>query len=223
MNNDFFNKFIEHGGGQGIEFFILVDQGNKLFCGLLLVLVSGDGLSQFFHFSGKFVLFIGVPSVKSGKARLRQFAENFILINLTKQFFQLFRAFFSFCQLFLFLRDATGLLENLCFLYRLDKFSLVILGIRRNGAERIGNQGQHYVGIDAVLGGTERTDGDLAVLGASILWDAFAVVGAVNVHFAAAVDTIHQTGKGMRLAPTVWVAPDIRPDALHRSMMASWV
>ena len=52
MDNDFLHKFIEHGGGQRIEVFILVDQSNKPFCGLLLVFVTGNNLLQFFNLAG---------------------------------------------------------------------------------------------------------------------------------------------------------------------------
>ena len=82
MNNDFLHKFIEHGGGQGIETLVFVDQDNKLFCGLLLALIAGNGLFQFFDFTGKLVLLIGIPCVKGGKTRFRQFTKNLILIDL---------------------------------------------------------------------------------------------------------------------------------------------
>ena len=80
------------------------------------------------------------------------------------------------------------------FIYRLDKFGPVILRIRRDGAERIGNQGHDHIGVDAVLSGAERPNRNFTVLGTGILRNALAVVGAVDVHFAAAVGAIHQSG-----------------------------
>ena len=60
-----------------------------------------------------------------------------------------------------------------------------------------------------------RSNGNFAVPGAGILWNALAVVGTMDVHLAAAVGAVHQAGKGVRFAPAVRVAPDITPDALH--------
>ena len=54
-------------------------RGNEFFYGLLFVLVTGNGMFQFFNFAGKFVLLVGVPRVKRSEARFRQLAEDFIL------------------------------------------------------------------------------------------------------------------------------------------------
>ena len=43
-----------------------------------------------------------------------------------------------------------------------------------------------------------------------------AVVGAVNIHLAAAVSAVEQTCEGSRFAPTVRVASDIPSDFLHK-------
>ena len=66
-----------------------------------------------------------------------------------------------------------------------------------------------------MLGGAERSNRDFAVLGASVLMDALAVVGAVDIHFPAAVGAIHQPGQWCGLAPAVRVSLDIPSDALY--------
>ena len=45
--------------------------------------------------------------------------------------------------------------------------------------------------------------------------DSLAVVGAVDVHLAAAIGTIHEAGQGVDFSEAVRVAPDIPPDSLH--------
>lgn len=66
---------------------------------------------------------------------------------------------------------------------------------------------------DAVL--TGAPDRNFTVLGTGILRDTFAIVGAVNVHFASAVGAVHQAGKRVRFAPAVRVATHVSPDTLH--------
>ena len=66
-----------------------------------------------------------------------------------------------------------------------------------------------------MLGRTERPNRNFAVLRAGILRDAPAVIGAVNIHFAAAVGAVHQAGQRVGLAPAVRVAPHVAPDALY--------
>ena len=84
-----------------------------------------------------------------------------------------------------------GLLGGLCFLNSADKFGPVILGILRDSPKHIGNQGQHNLGFDSVLGGAERTDRVLPILAAGVLWNPLAVIGAVDVHLATAVGAVH--------------------------------
>ena len=46
--------------------------------------------------------------------------------------------------------------------------------------------------------------------------NALAVVGAMDVHLAAAVRTVHQARKGSDFAPAVRIAAYISPDFLHK-------
>lgn len=48
-----------------------------------------------------------------------------------------------------------------------------------------------------------------------MLRDTLATVGAVNVHLAAAVGAVHETGQRMDLTPSVGIAPDIAANTLH--------
>ena len=52
-------------------------------------------------------------------------------------------------------------------------------------------------------------------MGASVLMDTLAIVGAVDVHFPATVGAIHQPCQRCGLAPAVRVSLDIPPDALY--------
>ncbi|MGI6283748.1 hypothetical protein, partial [Caproicibacterium lactatifermentans] len=52
--------------------------------------------------------------------------------------------------------------------------------------ERIGNEGCHNLGVNAVLGGAARTNGGFAVRSASVLRNMLTIAGAVDVHFTAA-------------------------------------
>src|SRR5699024_10799728 len=55
----------------------------------------------------------------------------------------------------------------------------------------------------------------LPILAASVLRDALTVVGTVNIHLAAAIGAVHQTGQGMGLPKAVRVASGVSPDTLH--------
>ena len=46
--------------------------------------------------------------------------------------------------------------------------------------------------------------------------NALAVVGAVDIHLAAAIGAIEQACEWCRLAPAVWVASDLAADFLHK-------
>ncbi len=48
------------------------------------------------------------------------------------------------------------------------------------------------------------------------MWNALAVVGAVDIHLAAAIGTIKQACEGSCFAPAVRVASDIPTDFLHK-------
>ena len=43
-----------------------------------------------------------------------------------------------------------------------------------------------------------------------------AIVGAVDIHLAAAIGTIEQACEGSRFAPAVWITPYIAADFLHQ-------
>ena len=113
------------------------------------------------------------------------------------------------------LRLIGGLLGGLRFLDGADKLGPVIFRILRDGPEHIGNQGQNSFGLDTVLCRAKGADRVFPILAASVLRDALAIVGAVNIHLASAVGAVHQAGQGMGLAPAVRVTPDICPDTLH--------
>ena len=66
-----------------------------------------------------------------------------------------------------------------------------------------------------MLGGAERSNGDFAILGASVLMDTLAIVGAVDVHFPATVGAIHQPCQRCGLAPAVRVSLDVPPNTLY--------
>ena len=66
-----------------------------------------------------------------------------------------------------------------------------------------------------MLRGAKRSDGVFSVLAASVLRNALAVIGAMNIHLAAAVGAVHQTSQRVCLAPAVRVTFHICPDALH--------
>ena len=108
-----------------------------------------------------------------------------------------------------------GLLGGLRFLDGADKLSPVILEYSAMARSISVIRVRTASAPDAVLCAAERPAWDFGVLTASKLRVAFSVVGAVNIHLAAAVGTVHQAGQGMGLAPAVRVAPDICPDALH--------
>ena len=117
------------------------------------------------------------------------------------------------CPLF---PDLCRLLAGLCFLYHSDKLGSVMLCIFGNGFEHFGNKGQYHIFIDTVLCRAELSNWDFAVLGAGILRNTLAVVGAVDIHLAAAVGTIKQACEGSCFAPAVRVASDIPTDFLHK-------
>ena len=108
-----------------------------------------------------------------------------------------------------------GLLGGLCFLYGTDKLGPVILGIFHNSPKHIGNQGQHNLGFDSVLGGVERANRVLPILAAGVLWNPLAIVGAVDIHLATAVSAVHQACQRMGLPEAVRVASGVAPDTLH--------
>ena len=107
------------------------------------------------------------------------------------------------------------LLCGLRVLNGLNKLGAVVLGVVRNRPEGIGNQRKNRFGADSVLCGAERSNGIFPVLAASVLRNTLAVIGAVDIHLAAAVGAVHQAGQRVRLAPAVRVAFHICPDALH--------
>ena len=96
-----------------------------------------------------------------------------------------------------------------------DKLDSVMLGILGNSFEHFGNKGQNHIFIDTVLCRAELSNWDFAVLGAGILRDTLAVVGAMDIHFTAAIGTIKQASEWSCFAPAVRVASDIPTDFLH--------
>ena len=66
-----------------------------------------------------------------------------------------------------------------------------------------------------MLGGTKHSNGGLAVLPTGILRNAFAVVGAVDIHLAATIGAIEQASQRRGLAVTVRVASGISPNTLY--------
>ena len=146
---------------------------------------------------------------------IRQPAQCVILINFTHKTFQFPGPFLRRCQPPLFLFDVAVLLAGLGLLHFSDKRRPVRFGKIGNRLEHPGNQVKYDFFIDAVLGGAERSNGDFAVLSASVLMDTLAVVGAVDIHFPPAISTIHQPCQRCGLAPAVRVSLDISPDTLH--------
>ena len=71
-----------------------------------------------------------------------------------------------------------------------------MLCIFGNGFEHFGNKGQYHIFIDTVLCRAELSNWDFAVLGTGILRNTLAVVGAVDIHLAAAIGTIKQAREG---------------------------
>ena len=59
-----------------------------------------------------------------------------------------------------------------------------------NCFQKLGNQLKNHRFIDTVLGLAQYAHWDFAVLGTSVLGNSFAVVGAVNIHLAAAIGTV---------------------------------
>ena len=108
------------------------------------------------------------------------------------------------------------MLTGLSFLHHSDKLGAVELCILGNGFEHIGDKGQYHIFIDTVLCLAERTARNLRVAGTGILRNALAVVGAMDVHLAAAVRAVHQARKGSDFAPAVRIAADVSPDFLHK-------
>ena len=96
-----------------------------------------------------------------------------------------------------------------------DERRLVRFGIVGNDLEHPRNQIKRDTLINVVLGGAKHSNGGLAVLPTGILRNALAVVGAVDVHLAAAVGTVEQVGQRRSLTVAVWVAPEIAPDTSY--------
>ena len=66
-----------------------------------------------------------------------------------------------------------------------------------------------------MLGGAERSNGDFAVLGASVLRGTLAVVGTVDIHLAAAIGTVDQLGQRCGLTKAVRIPFGVAPDTLY--------
>lgn len=143
---------------------------------------------------------------------VRQLAQGVVLVDFANQPFQFSGPFLGGGQPLSLLEYVSGLLGGLCFLDGADKLGPVILGILRDGPKYIGNQGQDSFGLDMVLCGAEGADRIFPVLAASVLRDTLAVVGAVNIHFTAAVGAVHQAGQGVSLPEAVRVAFGVSPD-----------
>lgn len=111
--------------------------------------------------------------------------------------------------------DVAVLLAGLGLLHFPDERRPVRLGVIADGLEHIRHQGQDYLFRDTMLGRTASANGDFAVLGASVLRGTLAVVGAVNIHLAAAIGTVNQPGQRRGLTKTVRIAFGVAPDALH--------
>ena len=215
MDKDFLYKLVEHGVCQRVEVLVLINQGNKLFRRFPALLIAGNGLFQFRDFRIEGVLLFGVLCVQGLIPGVRQLTQGVVLIDFADQLFQFPGPLLGGGQPFPLLGYIGGLLGSLRFLDGADKLSPVILGILRDGPEHIGYQGQDGLSPDAMLCATERPAWDFGVMAASILRVALAVIGAMDIHLAAAVGTVHQAGQRVGLAPAIRVAPDIRPDALH--------
>ena len=141
--------------------------------------------------------------------------QSVVLINFTHKPFQLSGSFLCRCQPPPFFPDVAVLLTGLGLLYFPDEHRPVGLGIIADGLEHIRHQGQDYLFRDTMLGRTASANGDFAVLGASVLRGTLAVVGAVNIHLAAAIGTVDQPGQRRGLTKTVRIAFGVAPDALH--------
>ncbi len=76
--------------------------------------------------------------------------------------------------------------------------------------------GQYHIFIDTVLCRAERSARNFGVLGTGILRNALAVVGAVDIHLAAAIGTIKQACEGSCFAPAVRVTSYIPTDFLRK-------
>ena len=121
-----------------------------------------------------------------------QLPQNVVLIDFAEQDFQLGNSLLccgKACPLF---PDLCGLLAGLRFLHHTDKLGSVMLRILGNSFEHFGNKGQNHIFIDTVLCRAELSNWDFAVLGAGILRNTLAVVGAVDIHLATAIGAIEQ-------------------------------
>ena len=149
-----------------------------------------------------------------GKVRTLPFTT-YIFIDFTHKPFQFSGSFLCRCQPPPFFPDVAVLLAGLCLLHFPDERRPVGLSIIADGLEHIRHQGQDYLFRDTMLGRTASANGDFAVLGASVLRGTLAVVGAVNIHLAAAIGTVDQPGQRCGLPKTVRIAFGVAPDALH--------
>jgi len=136
-------------------------------------------------------LLFGVLCVQGLIPGVRQLAQGVVLIDFANQPFQFSGPLLGGSQPFPLFRDVSGLLGGLRFLDSADKLGPVIPGILRDGPEHIGNQGQNSFGLDAVLCGAKGADRVFAILAASVLRNTLTVIGAVNIHLAAAVGAVH--------------------------------
>ena len=128
MDKDFLDKLIEHGIRHVLEALVFVNQGNKLLCRFLSLVVIADGLFQLGNLGGKCLLLLGVLCVQRGIAGVWQASQGVILINFTHKPFQLPGPFLCRRQPPLFLLDVAVLLAGLGLLHLPDKRRPVRLG-----------------------------------------------------------------------------------------------
>jgi len=65
-----------------------------------------------------------------------------------------------------------------------------------------------------VLGRTERSHWDLAVLRTGVLMDTLAIVDTVDIHLPPAIGAVEKFGQRRGFAPAVRVSPDVGADTL---------
>src|SRR5699024_5523238 len=160
------------------------------------LIIAGNGLFQFPDCRIEGDLLFGVLSVQRLIPGVRQVAQGVVIIEFANQLFQCPGPMLGGGQPFPLLGyvcgmvGCLGLLGSLLFLDDADKLSPVIFRILCDGPEHIGNQGQNSFGLDTVLCRAKGADRVVPILAASVLWDALAVVGTVNIHLAAAVGAV---------------------------------
>ncbi|ETO98524.1 hypothetical protein HMPREF1495_1318 [Lachnoanaerobaculum sp. MSX33] len=215
MNEDLFHELIQHGGGQFIEAFILINQSYKAISRFLSLF---NGLKISFKFCTLYLqspLFLCILPIKKRISVIRQLAKHIILIDADNQFFQICNALFHFIHAIFLQLKLCCLLTFLCFLNNLQKFFPVILRILCDCLQHGLNGINYRISINSMLGFASSTDRHFAISRTSILRNSFSIGNTMNIHFCPAVSAIHQSGQRMCFTPTIRIPPDITAKPLN--------